>query len=58
MKDFEKELASVVDDFEADHGVYGVLDELFPGVSLGELVVDMYNSGMIPNDVMEKFLEA
>lgn len=57
MKDFEKELMSVVDDFEADYGISGVLEELFPGMSLGELVVDMYNSGMIPDDVMEKFLE-
>ena len=57
MKDFEKNFISVINDYEDDYGAAGVLDELFPGMSLGEILLDMYNLGGIPEDVLEKFLE-
>lgn len=57
MKDFEKELMSVVQEYADDYGVEGVLEELFPKMTIGELVVEMYNSGMIPEDILEGFLE-
>lgn len=56
MKNIEKLLMSVAEGFADDYGVDGLIDELFPNVSIGELVVDMYNSGLIPEDVLERFL--
>lgn len=56
MKKFESELASIFDAYREDHGTDGLMDELFPGASIGEIVVDMYNAGLIPDDVLERFL--
>lgn len=56
MKDYEKLLISVANDYAHDYGIDGLFDELFPGMSPGELIRDMYESGLIPDDVMEKFL--
>jgi len=57
MKDFEKNFISVINDYADDYGTDGVLEELFPGMSIGEILLDMYNLGGIPEDVLEKFLE-
>lgn len=57
MKDYEAVLISVLNDFADDYGTDGLLDELFPGITVGEIVVDMYNAGLIPEDVIERFLE-
>jgi hypothetical protein len=56
MKDFEKLLLSVVNDYEEEYGAEGLLEELFPGTTLGEIVVEMYLAGMIPEDVIERFI--
>lgn len=56
MKDYEKLLISVVNDFTDDYSIEELLETLFPGASVGEIVNEMFNSGLIPNDVMEKFL--
>lgn len=56
MKNYEKLLISVVNDYADDNGLDGLLDELFPGASIGEIVNDMFNAGLIPEDVMERFL--
>lgn len=57
MKDFEKNFISVINDYADDYGLEGVLEEIFPGQSIGEVLLDMYNLGGIPEDVLEKFLE-
>lgn len=56
MKEIEKLMISVASDFADDYGLEGLFDELFPGMSAGEIVLDMYNSGLIPDDVMDRFL--
>lgn len=56
MKEYEKELISVVNDYADDYGWEGLFEELFPGATAGEIVLDMYNSGLIPEDIMERFL--
>lgn len=56
MKDYEKLLISIANDFTGDHGLEALFEELFPGMSPGELVRDMYEAGLIPDDVMETFL--
>lgn len=56
MKSFEQALIQVANDFVDDYGMDGLFEEIFPGVSAGELLLDMYNAGMIPDDVLEKFL--
>lgn len=56
MNDFEKNFISVVNDYADDYGSDAVLDELFPGQTLGEILWDVYNLGGIPTDTLEKFL--
>lgn len=50
-------MITVCNDFAEDYGVEAVLEELFPHSSIGELVYSMYEAGLIPDDVIEKFLE-
>jgi len=57
MKDYEVVLISVLNDFADDYGTDGLLDEIFPGMTIGEIIVNMYDAGLIPNDVIETFLE-
>lgn len=57
MKEFERQMITIFNEYAEDHGPQGVLEELFPGMTIGELVYNMYESGMIPEDTMEKFLE-
>lgn len=57
MKDFEKNFISVINDYADDYGIDGVLDEIFPGMSLGEILYQHYELGGIPEDVLEKFLK-
>lgn len=57
MKDFEKNFISVVNDYADDYGTEAVLDEFYPGMSIGEILLDHYNHGGIPEDILEKFLE-
>lgn len=57
MKNYDKLMIEVVNDFADDYGVEGVLEELFgEDFDFGEIIVDMFNSGLIPNDKMEKFI--
>lgn len=57
MKNYDKLMVEVVNDFADDYGTDGVLEELFgEDFNLGEIIVDMFNSGLIPNDKMEKFI--
>lgn len=58
MKEFEKNFIQVVNDYADDYDIESVLDELFPGMTIGEIMLDMYNLGGIPEDTLEKFLEA
>lgn len=56
MKVYETKLISVLNDFADEYGTDGLLDELVPGASIGEIIVDMYNAGILPEDVIERFL--
>lgn len=56
MKDYEKLLISVVNDYAAEHGLEAVFEVLFPGMSAGELVRDMFDAGLIPDEDLERFL--
>jgi hypothetical protein len=57
MKNYDLQMAEIVNDFADDYGVEGVLEELFgEDYDLGEIIVDMFNSGLIPNDRMEAFI--
>jgi hypothetical protein len=57
MKNYEVQLISVINDFADEYSMEELFDELFPGMSVGELVLEMYNAGIIPDDALETFLE-
>lgn len=57
MKNYDLVMQGIVNDFADDYGVDGVLSELFgEDFDIGELIVDMYNAGLIPTDKMEAFV--
>lgn len=58
MKDYEKLLISVINDYADDYGAEAVLEILFPGASIGEIMNDAFNAGLIPDEDMEKFINA
>lgn len=55
MKDYEKLLIQVLNDYVDDYGVEALFEELGLA-SVGEVINDMYNAGLIPDDIMEKFI--
>lgn len=57
MRSFDTQLIGVLNAYADDYGVEGLLDELVPGLSIGEVLTELYNAGGIPDDVIEKFLE-
>lgn len=56
MKDWTKLMISVINDYVDDNGLNALFEELFPGASAGEIVSEMWEAGIIPDDVMERFL--
>jgi hypothetical protein len=57
MTKFDNELIDVFDGFVFDNDWFELFDIIFPGASPGEIILDMYNYGMIPNSTIETFLE-
>jgi len=56
MKNLQNKFIEVVADYINDYGVDGLLAELFPNRDPSEIFWDMYEAGMIPDDMMERFL--
>lgn len=56
MKNYSKILINTVNEYADDYSIEEVLEILFPGMSIGEIVNEAYEAGIIPNDVMEEFL--
>lgn len=56
MTDFEVKFIDAIEDYYSDYGADAVLEEFFPKMTIGEVILDAYNSGLIPTDLMEKFL--
>lgn len=57
MRNFDKEMMEIINGYADDYGVEGVLEELFgEDFDIGEIIVDMFNAGLIPNDRMEGFI--
>lgn len=56
MKNIQKMFMGVVSEFIRDYSIEDLFEELFPGRGVEEVIYEMYESGMIPEDRMEKFL--
>ncbi len=57
MKNVDRLFISVMNDYAEEHGVDGLLEELFPSMTVGEFLLDCYNAGLLPDDIVERFLE-
>jgi hypothetical protein len=57
MKNLQRMFMAIVSEFVQDYSVEELFEELFPGRPLEEIVYEMYESGMVPEDRMEKFLQ-
>lgn len=56
MKHFMRLLVEAMNDYTEEHGVEALFQEIFPDMTMGELIGEMYEAGMIPEDVIERFL--
>lgn len=54
MREFDKTIMDTVNEKYGSHNEF--LDDFFPNMTVGELVVEMYNSGLIPDDIIESLL--
>lgn len=57
MKELSRKIITTINDAADQFGSDEVLEQLFPGMTLGELVNEMYEGGLLPSDVLEEFLE-
>lgn len=54
MRDFDLKIMKKINDkFDTAEDL---LEELFPGITLGELTTEMYNAGLIPDDILERVM--
>ncbi len=56
MKNYDTLMIQVINDWVDDYGVDALLEEFFGSTTIGEVFVEMFNAGLIPNDTMEKFI--
>lgn len=57
MKELSRKIITTINLAADEHGVSEVLEQLFPRMSLGELINDMYEAGLLPDEDLEAFLE-
>lgn len=57
MKELSRKIITTINLAADEYGVSEVLEQLFPGMSLGELINDMYEAGLLPDEDLEAFLE-
>lgn len=54
MREFDKSIMNAVNEKYGNSNEF--LEEFFPNMTVGELVVEMYNAGLIPDDIIEAIL--
>lgn len=52
----ESQLILAFHDYVDEFGLDALVEKIWPGINIGELFADIYNAGLIPEDVMEEFL--
>lgn len=56
MKKFDKLFIEVSDGYADDYGMEALFEELLPDLTPGQIALELYNSGVIPTDKVEKFI--
>lgn len=54
MREFDRSIMDAVNEKYGSSNEF--IEEFFPNMSVGELVVEMYNAGLIPDDIIESIL--
>lgn len=57
MREFEKRLIAKAEADAADIGLQELLESLIPDFHAGELILELYETGLIPQDRLEHFLD-
>lgn len=52
----DTKLIDLINDYAEDYGPMATLEEFFGSMSIGEIIADTWNAGLIPVDKMEAFL--
>lgn len=55
MRDFDLKIMDKINEKFDD--AEDLLEELFPGMTLGEFTTELYNAGLIPDDVLERLMD-
>ena len=54
MREIDRQIMTRVNELYDGHDEF--FSRFFPDMTVGELVVELYNSGLIPDDVIESIL--
>ena len=57
MTKFAKLLIEAMNEYATEYGVEALLEELFPEMTIVELINEIYEAGLLPNDVVERIIE-
>ena len=55
-REFEKKIIDASNEFAYNQSVLELLEFLFPGQEIGNIVVDAKNTDLIPEDVIERLI--
>lgn len=55
MRAFDLKIMEVVNDLFSTHNDF--IEKFFPDMTPGELAVELYNAGLIPDDLMESIID-
>jgi len=55
MRAFDIKIMTIVNDMFPTHNDF--IEKFFPDMTPGELAVELFNAGLIPNDLMESILD-
>lgn len=56
MREFEKRLIAKAEADAADIGLQELLESLIPDFHAGELILELYETGLIPQDRLEEYI--
>jgi hypothetical protein len=56
MEMSDANLINTINNYADEYTDEAVLEEFFGDMTIGEIIVDMWNAGLIPVDKMEEFL--
>lgn len=55
-REFERRIRDSANDFAYNQSVIELLEFIFPGQEIGDIILDAYNADLIPEDIIERLI--